>query len=226
MKARAIGLLLALLIPLPGFGQAILIEDGDVVGRNINSSGRTSGPTRSIWPLSQRSVVRQMEDEAVYSSAADMRTQRRMGFGAQVAGTAGLIGLRVELNFSPENSAIIGFGGGPGYSSANFHWKRQFNGRFFSPYVGIGYARWYNSSDSQSLNKATPSMLSTKFLSEEEKRTGKFEVDLLTPAVGVVYHMLSGPQVGVGYFGEVAFLTDFEKPQPTPTAGLGAVYYF
>ncbi len=224
--AALLCLLVILLNPLSGFAQAILIEDGDVVGRNINSSGRTSGPTRNIWPLSQRSVVRQLEDEAVYVSAAEMRTQRRMGIGAMVAGTAGLLGLRVELNFSPENSVIVGFGGGPGYSSANFQWKRQFDGRFFSPYIGIGYARWYNSSDSQSLSKATPSILSTKFLNEEEKRTGKFEVDLLTPAVGVVYHMLSGPQVGVGYFGEIVFLTDFEKPQPSPTAGLGAVYYF
>jgi hypothetical protein len=205
----------------PAMAQAILIEDGATVGRQA-----TSGESRSIYPISQRSHFRQMEEEGSFSTADELRTRKRMGIAAQLAGTTGLFGVLLELNLSSNNSANIGFGGGPGYSSMSFQWKHQFNGRFFSPYLGVGYARWYNSSDAQSLNKATPSILSSKFLSEDQKRSGKFEVDLLTPSVGVLYHMLSGPQVGVAYFGEVVFLTEFSKPQPAPMAALGAVYYF
>jgi hypothetical protein len=142
-------------------------------------------------------------------------------------GSAGLIGAMLELNFSPDNSLIAAFGGGPSYGSFGAQWKHVFGGRQFSPYAGFGYTRWYNASgDSKTIEKTTPNELGSKFLNDEEKKTGKFGVNLLVPNLGLQYNLLSGPWTGSAFFCEIDFLTPVTNVSTVPVAGLGALYYF
>jgi hypothetical protein len=202
-------------------GPAVLIEENGTAVQN------TQQKESRIQPLSQRKSLRDIYENQEFDYALDLRAKRRVGVGAMTAGSTGLLGALVELNFTPENSVITAFGGGTGFNSFNFQWKHVFGGQTFSPYAGVGYARWYSASGSgENLEKTTPSLLAGKFLSEEEKRTGRFAVDLITPTLGIQYNQLFGPYVGTAVFAEITFLTDVSDLSPVPTGGLGALYYF
>ncbi len=198
-------------------GPAVLIEEN---GNSVQKETR-------IQPLSQRTSLRDVYLNQEFASALELRTKRRMGIGAVTAGSTGLLGALVELNFEAENSVITAFGGGTGFNSFNFQWKHVFGGEAFSPYAGVGYARWYSAVGSgKTLDKTNPSMLSGQFLSDEEKRTGQFAVDLITPTLGIQYNQLFGPYVGTAVFAEVVLLTQLSNLTPVPTGGVGALYYF
>ncbi len=239
---------LSLIFLISGFalsafaGPAVLIEEqGRVVQPTPTlQSENQRGPTRRqsdrqgertsetrIQPLSQRSSLREKYVDQQFESSLDMRAKRRVGIGAMTAGNTGLLGALIELNFAPENSVITAFGGGPGFSAFNFQWKHVFGGDNFSPYAGLGYARWYSASgNGNSLDKSTPSLLSGKFLSENQKRSGHFAVDLLTPTLGIQYNQLFGDYVGTAVFAEVTLLTSVSDLSSAPNGGIGAIYYF
>jgi hypothetical protein len=201
-------------------------EEVEVSSPPPRSSSKNSS-TQEITPLSQRTSLREVYEGQEFDNIFEMRSRRRVGVGATALGPTGLLGAMLELNFSPSESIITSFGGGPGYGSFAFSWKHIFGGRQLSPYGGIGYARWYNASgDGRKVEKTVPNELGSKFLDEEEKRTGKFGVNLLVPTLGVQYSFLAGPWTGSALFGEVNFLTPFTKFSPAPIAGIGALYYF
>jgi hypothetical protein len=179
----------------------------------------------SITPLSQRSSLKSIYDGQEFDSTVALRSQRRVGLGAQTSGATGLLGALIELNLNPSSSALVGFGGGPGYNAFNFQWKYVFDGVHFSPYAGVGYSRWYNASN-KSIGKTNPTVLESKFLSEKQKQSGEFAVDLLTPTLGLQYNFLSGEYKGLGVFGEIVFLTEVSSLSPAPVGSLGAIYYF
>jgi hypothetical protein len=188
-------------------------------------SSRT--PESQITPLSQRSTLKSVYDGQEFESTWDLRSKRRVGVGALTSGATGLLGALLELNLNPSNSAIIGFGGGPGYNAFNFQWKYVFAGQHFSPYLGIGYARWYNAaSEGNRIGRTNPAVLESKFLSEKQRQTGEFEVDLLTPTLGLQYNFLVGDYKGLGVFGEIVLLTQVSNLSPAPVGAFGAVYYF
>lgn len=182
---------------------------------------------KQITPLSQRSSARDAYEAYGYESALEMRARRRVGVGFATSGQMGLMGAMVDMNFTPENSVILGFGGGPKYNAFAFHWKHIFGGKVFSPYSNLGYARWYNASGQNGgISKTNPTYLASKFMSDEEKRTGKFSVDLLTPSLGIQYNQLVGPYMGTSVFMEIMLLTSIDNMKQVPTASLGMLYYF
>jgi hypothetical protein len=209
-------------------GPAVLFEEVEVPSTPVyKSKPAKNNPTQEITPLSQRNSLRETYLSQEFDSTLDMRAKRRMGVGASVFGSTGLMGALLELNFVPENSLIASFGGGPGYGAFGFQWKHLFGGRKFSPYAGFGYARWYNASaEGKKIEKTTPNELGSKFLDDEEKKTGKFGVNLLVPNLGFQYSLLSGPWTGSSFFAEINFLTPFSNLSPVPVAGFGALYYF
>lgn len=191
------------------------------------SKRSTQLPEIEITPLSQRSSLKNVYDGQEFETTTDLRTRRRVGIGAMTSGATGLLGALVELNLNPSNSAILGFGGGPGYSAFNLQWKYVFGGRHFSPYAGIGYANWYNAaSEGRPVGRTNPALLESRFLSEQEKRTGEFAINLLTPTMGLQYNFLVGDYKGLGIFGELVFLTEVSDLSPAASGALGAVYYF
>jgi hypothetical protein len=178
-----------------------------------------------VLPLSQRSSAR-ISEEPVFNSVMELRARKRMGAGIATNGYLGLYGALLELNFSPEHSVMVGAGGGPRYNSFTAQWKRSFNGTTFAPYVGAGYALWYNSGNPRSIEKTTPSFLGSRWLGEEEKNTGRFEVNILTATAGMQYYQLGTEYEGASLFAEVTMLVSVASPNPIPTGALGLMYYF
>lgn len=211
---------------------AVLFEEVEVPGVPKESEAplrkRKAATTESeIRPLSQRSSLKSIYEGQEFNSTEELRSKRRVGLGALTAGNVGLFGAMIELNLSPSQSAITAFGGGPGFNALNFQWKYVMGGQAFSPYAGLGYARWYNASDSKGgLDKTTPAVLGSRFLTQEQKRTGEFTVDLITPTLGLQYNQLSGEYTGMGLFGEIDFLTKVPDFAPVATGALGILYYF
>jgi len=206
---------------------AVLFEEVEVkdVSEGHKNSKKRPQETQ-ITPLSQRSSLRNIYEGQEFGSTFDLRTRRRVGLGGMTSGATGLLGAFIELNLTPSESALIGFGGGPQYRAIHFQWKHIFGGQSFSPYAGIGYARWYNASGGEPIKNTTPSSLESRFLNEREKQSGQFEVNLLTPNLGIQYNFLSGDYTGLGIFGEVALLTELSDLSPAPTGALGVLYYF
>lgn len=203
-------------------GTAVLIEEA--------SSGVT-GWKNMPHPISQgKSVIQHYKDQ-IFDSSYDLRLRRKVGVGATLAGTTGAYGALIELNFAPENSILVGFGGGPHYSSLAFGVKRFLgsmeNGAVINPYVGVSYAHWFsNAGGAGSMASSTPAFLANRLLSTEEKNTGKFEKSLLIPALGLQYFQLDGAYKGLGVFVEADILIDASDPSPIPTGGIGSVFYF
>jgi len=228
MKSILLSLALFFSFSAQAAGPAVLFEEVEV---SSSPSYKTQSPKRGasqeITPLSQRTSLREHYQGQDFDSVFELRAKRRVGIGASAFGSTGLMGALLELNFTPADSLMSSFGGGPGYGAFSFQWKHLFGGRQFSPYAGIGYARWYNASaEGRKIEKTTPNELGSKFLDDEEKQTGKFGVNLLIPNLGLQYSLLSGPWTGSAFFAEINLLTSFSNLSPVPVAGLGALYYF
>ncbi|PIS10737.1 MAG: hypothetical protein COT73_07740 [Bdellovibrio sp. CG10_big_fil_rev_8_21_14_0_10_47_8] len=220
MKAMITGLILNIFLTANVWaGSAVLIEEG-------RPSSTGSVQETRIRPLSQRHQVVMEDDGEVFGSSLELRTKRRMGVGAELAGNLGLAGFLVELNLTPTNSVITGFGGGPGYGSFQLQWRHFLADSTMSPYAGIGYARWYNASSSQgNLERSTPSVLGSRFLSDEQKSTGQFALDFLTPHIGLQYSQLHGEYTGLSFFLEVTLLSKLSGGSAA-VGGLGSIFYF
>lgn len=192
--------ILVLVLPQVGHG-AILIED----------EGRA---------VSKTSV----------SAAADgmsFRKQRRFGVGLSTAGALGLVGANLEINFTDQTSFLGGFGLGDSYQSFALQMKHSIGGRWFMPYVGGGYARWYTAGDKNGqLNKTNPSFLADRFLNNEEKSSGEFAENLIYPMAGVQYLQLSGNWAGVSAYAQILMLIDIDDLISAPTGEFGIFYYF
>jgi len=162
-----------------------------------------------------------------FLNAFDLRGKRRVGAGISLAGQLGLLGAFAELNFGIENSTIIGFGTGGSYSSLTMQWKRVFNAQKLTPYVTLGYSRWFSNGQSGHVANASPSFLSQKLLNETEKQTGRFGKDLIIPSAGLQYYLLNGPYVGSSLYLEVLLLlSPSVSMDSSPTGSLGTIYYF
>ncbi len=238
MKLVVLSSLLLLCLSSFAAGPAVLFEEVEVSSEPTTTttapSPNPARPSRvqssnsqEITPLSQRSSLRDIYAGQEFDSVFEMRAKRRVGVGASALGATGLFGALLELNFGQKDSLMAAFGGGPGYGAFGFQWKHLFTGRVFSPYAGVGYARWYNASgDGKNMERTTPNVLASKFLDDEERRSGKFGVNLITPTLGLQYSFLAGPWTGTALFGEINFLTSFENLSPAPVAGIGGLYYF
>ena len=174
-----------------------------------------------------QSTYRDAFDVYGYESALEMRSRRRVGIGFATSGQMGLIGAMVDMNFTAENSLVIGFGGGPKYHAFSTQWKHIFGGQVLSAYSSLGYARWYNASGQNGGGSSTnPTYLANKFMTANERRTGKFSIDLLTPSLGLQYNQLVGPYTGATVFLEIMMLTSLDTFKQAPTGSLGTLYYF
>jgi hypothetical protein len=162
-----------------------------------------------------------------YDDTLSMRSQRRVGAGFQVGGQAGMAGINLELNITPENSALLGFGGGPKYNSFSLAWKYIFGGNLVAPYFSTTLSRWYNSSKgSANFNESNPGFLADKFLTGDERRSGIFGKDLLIPALGLQMNLLKGQYAGFSLYAEVMLVFNLSSLDQVPTGAMGSMYYF
>ncbi len=230
-------LLVALFSPDLGFAApAVLIEDSnkavevqtiDVDGQSVKSNKSTNQWQKRDHALGESRSLNELYTGQEFANAFEMRSRRRVGVGLGTSGQLGLAGALIELNFAAMDSFVAGYGGGPRFNALAFEWKHVLGGRSISPYTTLGYAHWFNSnSKGGTIEKTTPSILGSRFLSSEEKSTGVFAKEFIIPSVGLQYNQLVGPSVGTSFFAEVVILMEASDLTPVPTGAIGALYYF
>lgn len=160
------------------------------------------------------------------SNGNDLRMKRRMGVGVEGAGPLGVGGVILELNFSAQSGLLAGFGGGTGFQSYTFQYKRVLGGEWLLPYLGAGFARWSSFENSKPIKDTTPSILSDKLMSEDDKAAGRISETLLYPVAGLQYMQLDGDWAGVSAFVELVLLVDVVDFVAAPTGTVGVGYYF
>jgi hypothetical protein len=177
--------------------------------------------------IEEKGVIRSSQKKESYSSSITMREQKRVGISAGFGGAFGLFGINLELNYGATNSALIGFGGGPRYSSVEFGWKHVWGGALFSGYSRLSMSRWATrNSDDRPLASTSPNILGDRFLTEKELLSGQFDLLMNYAAIGLNYNLLSGTAVGTSFYLELGLLTLLDGLKTSPVAGLGSIYYF
>jgi hypothetical protein len=162
-----------------------------------------------------------------YKSGDHLRSQRRVAIGLDFAGLLGSMGTHLEMNFTPQSSFLAGYGGSPLFRSFALQYRRYLGGASFQPYIGIAYARWYNSKEANApINETEPSILKEKFLSPEDAKSGKIAEDLLVPSIGIQFVQLSGQWSGFGLGAEVLIMMDIADMVLAPTGQISSSYYF
>jgi hypothetical protein len=159
-------------------------------------------------------------------SGLELRKIKRLGTGVVVGGTTGLVGLNVELNFTPTSSVVTGVGLGSEFQTFSFAWKEVLAGQWFLPYMSGGYSRWYNTSKRGSIGKTSPGFLADRFLSPKQKASGEFAKDLLSVGFGLQYVQLTGQWIGTSLFLEATLLMDVIDMVSVPVGTMGFLIYF
>lgn len=157
-----------------------------------------------------------------YESNLKFRGDRKVGVGTQVGGTAGLLGLHLELNIEEQDSVVSGFGFGQGFSTFTVAWKRSYEGLFFTPYTTVGWSRWFNSAS----GRTPDSYMLEATLRSSEIEEGRFGIDYLVTSIGAQYNQLDGDLIGTTLFAEVGLFFAPERGQLMPSAAVGTTYFF
>ena len=166
------------------------------------------------------------EARKVATSGNDMRRARRMGIIAAGAGALGIGGIELELNFSPHSGIVLGFGGGSDFQAFAFEYKQVLAGEWLLPYMGMGFAKWQNFGKNGPISETTPGVLADRFLTPDNKRSGRVNESLLYPKFGLQYMQLEGDWAGFSVFAELVVLIDLNNFIAGPTGGVGVGYYF
>ncbi|MCB0421502.1 MAG: hypothetical protein KDD61_10935 [Bdellovibrionales bacterium] len=204
---RAFLAILVGLVFLPVASGAILVD----TGKPTKKFGTKSTTTR----ISSSSAL----------DGLSLRQERRMGIGLATAGSVGILGLNMELNFVPELSLRTGFGIGNGYNTFHLEVRKMVSGTWFVPYLSGGFARWTGNGRTN-MEDVTPGFLAEKFLTQEEVVSGRFSQNMIYPALGIQYFQLKGDYKGSSIYAEVLMMIDLDDFVAAPTGEIGYVYYF
>ncbi len=158
-------------------------------------------------------------------SVTELKARRKVGLSASAAGSSGLVGVGFEIQFVPEVSWSAGVGAGGVFRSLFSEGRYYFVGKSFSTYLGAGVANWSSRSGRRPISETVPQFLVDRFLSEEERQSGRFSETLFYPAIGVQYMQLRGPWAGVGISVALLMLLDLDEMGSAPTATMGLSYY-
>lgn len=177
-------------------------------------------PTNKIGTSNKYSPVNERFE---YYSNFELRNDRKLGAGIGLLGVFGYFGGVVDVNFDEENSAQLGFGRGYGFNSFFAGWKKSFSGQYFTPYLTLGYSRFYNSLVQ---DVSGNSYIIDQVLSKQETQQGQFGIDFFNSHFGMQYNQLSGEYIGNTFYLEFNFLFSLKKSVMVPAASIGSIYYF
>jgi hypothetical protein len=155
----------------------------------------------------------------------EFRTLRRVGIGTSIGGTHGIWGLNLDLNFTEETTFGLGYGLGSPFRAFSMYIRRYMGTKTFSPYFAGGYARWTSAGETP-VTSSTPNLLADRFLTDEQKKSGKFAKNFLYPALGIQYNQLDGDWAGLSFALELDFMVDFENLVTGSTGGINCTYFF
>ena len=221
--------LVLLLSPDPSLGQESLStpvptvqvqsqfpEDIKAIIQDVDSGQKP--PRSSVSSMSQRNGSGQL----IFKNSLDLKQSKRMGFAGIVGGPLGAFGIFTELNLEPMNSAIAGFGVGPGYNSFLFSWKHSFSGNYLAPYTQLGYSRWFGTGHSGDPGEST---ILRQVLTSGEISDGKFGKDFIVGSLGIQYTQLRGETLGLGFFMQFDVMFAPEEGYTLPNGAVGSIYY-
>lgn len=157
---------------------------------------------------------------ATETTVEELKVNRRFGVGFSAGGPLSILGLEVDVNFSPELSVSGGFGTGIDYSTMMVKAKYYLPGAWVSPYAAVGMARWWTGG---TLEKSlSPSVLRNRFLSDGANPALGFDYWLVYPALGVQFMHSTGLAIYV----ELQYLFKLVTFANGTYAGLGMHWYF
>jgi len=156
----------------------------------------------------------------------DLKAKKKVGVSSTVAGAFGLFGVGIDLNFTRDVAFSIGAGLSQNFSAFNMNMKFALSDGSFQPYFVGGISRWSANGSNGEITHSTPGFLESKFLSDSERRSGKFAKNIIYPGLGLQYLNTSGDLEGLGYFAEVLMMMEISSLAVAPTGGVGAIYYF
>ena len=166
--------------------------------------------------------VFKIDENNNYADNLALREARKLGVGLVAGGALGFYGLNIEINFEDINGAVVGVGGGDGFSTVNMAWKHVFLGDTVAPYTTLGYSHWYNSGGGNYKNSA----VLERVLTDTEKTSGKFSADFVSGSLGLQYIQLQGSFAGTSLYAEIVLLGEVGRSMLVPTGAVGAGYYF
>ena len=186
-----------------------------------NVAGAAQEPYESFFSRKQKFDQTGTE---LYSSNYDLKKHKRVGAAISMGGVSGAMGVHAELNLDPASTLVLGMGTGPSYGTYNFQGKFNFQADYLSPFVKVGYAKWFNSGTIPS--NAGQSDVLRQVFTERELRAGKFEANFLVASVGAEYNQLEGELSGFNFYGEMTMLAETRSFSLVPTGSVGIVYFY
>jgi len=153
-------------------------------------------------------------------SLVDVKNQKRFGIGLSAGGPLSVLGTEVDVNLSEYASISAGIGTGLDYSTMMIKTRFYLPGKWVSPYLGGGFARWWTAGTRQT--KLGPSVLVNRFLPSDYNYADGFNVWMFYPTAGVQFmHPL-----GIAFFAEVEYLFRLISFSNGTYAGIGMHWYF
>lgn len=163
----------------------------------------------------------------VAQDGRELRLVRRVGVGLEAAGDLGLGGALIAINFNDTNGLVLGAGGAPKFESFALSYKHVLGSGSILPYAAVGYARWATAGAQGPIgDQATPGFLANHLLSENQRRTGNFAIDLMIPKLGLEWVQSSGPWAGSSVALELMDIFSASTFDSAVTGALDFIYYF
>lgn len=163
-----------------------------------------------------------VDEDAHFSNAYQLKKAKKVGIGGAVGGALGLASLQVELNFEEDNSAIAGFGSGPGYNSILLGWRHLENNRDLNLYYTLGFSKWYTEAATGNVNQSS----TLRALYNKERLRSDISTNFLIGSLGTQFFHLNGELAGLSFFGELTFMLEVGQSKIIPTGAVGSVLYF
>ena len=160
----------------------------------------------------------------LYETNWELKKHKKVGIGAAIGGVNGTYGINAELNLDPMSALVIGFGTGPSYGTFNLQGKMNFEAYYLSPFLKMGYSRWFNSGRVPS--SATSSDVLSQIYSAKDLRAGKFDAGFLVASVGAEYNQLEGELSGVNFYGELTMMLETASVKMVPAGAVGLTYFY
>ena len=160
----------------------------------------------------------------LYETNWELKKHKKVGIGAAIGGVNGAYGINAELNLDPMSALVIGFGTGPSYGTFNLQGKMNFEAYYLSPFLKMGYSRWFNSGRVPS--SATSSDVLSQIYSAKDLRAGKFDAGFLVASVGAEYNQLEGELSGVNFYGELTMMLETASVKMVPAGAVGLTYFY
>ncbi|MGZ3726092.1 MAG: hypothetical protein ACXWQQ_09825 [Pseudobdellovibrio sp.] len=160
----------------------------------------------------------------IYKTNYEMKQYKRIGAGIAVGGVSGVMGVNAELNLAPAETLVIGMGTGPSYGTFNLQGKYNFEANYLTPFVKVGYSKWFNSGTIPS--EAATSDTLRQVYSDRDLRAGKFDANFAVASIGAEYNQLEGELSGINFYGEFTILAETRTAAVIPSGALGIIYFY